>query len=383
MVAAVALVMLVGAAAAQADNISAIAGQQFSGVVDSAPSCTDPTSVMIDWGDTSPQSVGAINASGVSGTHTYATKGTFSITIHLVNPSDLNCSDDFSTASVLPPVMFSQCPPVGVNSGCQFLITVTNNGNLVQGDPNQGPYENSEDSLIGVVNNSSSPISHMPLSVPGSELFGFEGDGLCNNGSGPTPSGCAPPPGSAAGTTCGVTGTSSICSFPTPPGQPAGYTEPGAPTGNTQNGYEGPTTWFSNVSADTSRGQVNFSPALQPGQSTYFSLEEPPTSTTIGVGSSPTGGAVSPPKVGTSTASFSGAVNPEGLRPPRSSSTDLTCAISGPEHPGRTTTTRPRRGWLEAISTITCSPRRFRGSCQTRSTTCGWSPERRRHYARS
>ena len=66
MVAAVALVMLVGAAAAQADNISAIASQQFSGVVDSAPSCTDPTSVMIDWGDTSPQSVGAINASGVS-----------------------------------------------------------------------------------------------------------------------------------------------------------------------------------------------------------------------------------------------------------------------------------------------------------------------------
>ena len=109
-------------------------------------------------------------------------------------------------------------------------------------------------------------------------------------------------------------GTSVICSFPKPPGQPAGYTEPGAPTGNTQNGYEGPTTWYSNVSAtDTSKGVVNFSPALQPGQSTYFSLEEPPTSTTIGVGSSPTGGATSPPKVGTSTASFSGTVNPEGL----------------------------------------------------------------------
>ena len=60
-------------------------------------------------------------------------------------------------------------------------------------------------------------------------------------------------------------------------------------------------------------GTVNFSPALQPGQSTYFSLEEPPTSTTIGVGSSPTGLVASPPKVGTSTASFSGTVNPEGL----------------------------------------------------------------------
>ena len=33
--------------------------------------------------------------------------------------------------------------------------------------------------------------------------------------------------------------------------------------GGTQNGYEGPTTWFSNVSSDTSSGTVNFSPALQ------------------------------------------------------------------------------------------------------------------------
>ena len=86
--------------------------------------------------------------------------------------------------------------------------------------------------------------------------------------------------------------------------------------GGTQNGYEGPTTWFSNVKLDTSgqpsAGQVNFSPALLPGQSTYFSLEEPPTNT-IGVGSTPSGGSTSPPKVGTSTASFSGTVNPEGL----------------------------------------------------------------------
>ena len=199
---------------------------------------------------------------------------------------------------------------MGADFGCQFLITVSNSGNTVQSDPNQGPYENADDSLIGVVNNSSKPISHMPLSVPGSDLFNFEGDGICNPGVGPAAPGCVDPNGG----TCGAGGTSFICSFPKPPGQPAGYTEPGAPSGNTQNGYEGPTTWYSNVSlTDTSKGVVNFSPALQPGQSTYFSLEEPPTSTTIGVGSSPTPGGSSPPKVGTSTASFSGTVNPEGL----------------------------------------------------------------------
>ncbi len=46
--------------------------------------------------------------------------------------------------------MFTQCPPVDESSGCQFLITVTNSGETVVPDPNQGPYEGIGDSLIGV-----------------------------------------------------------------------------------------------------------------------------------------------------------------------------------------------------------------------------------------
>jgi hypothetical protein len=312
--AAIAFVMLFGAAAAQAD-FTAIAGGQFSGVVDSpgcspAPSSPSP---MIDWGDQTPATPGTYTpANGatpdsVSGSHTYAAKGTFTVTITVQQCAGGDQTTDFQTATVLPPVLFSQCPAVFENSGCQYLITVTNAGNTVQQDPNQGPYEGAEDALIGVVNSSSAPISHMPLSVPGSDLFGFDQDGICNPGTAPLPPGCVPVPGTAA---CGPQGGS--CSFPKPPGEPAGYVEPGNVPGGTQNGYEGPTTWFSNVSADESSGTVNFSPALQPGQSTYFSLEEPPTNT-IGVGSTPTGGSTSPPKVGTSTASFSGTVNPEGL----------------------------------------------------------------------
>jgi hypothetical protein len=311
---ATALLILFIAAVAQADTISATAGQQFSGVVDSAPSCTDPTApVMIDWGDNTAQSVGTFSATtGVSGTHTYAAAGTFSITIHLVNARDSNCVDDFSTANVLPVAMFTQCPPVDEDSGCQFLITVTDSGSSVAQDPNQPPYEGADDSLIGVVNNSSKPISHFPLSVPNSELFGFEQDGICNPGTGPFPPGCV---SAIPGTACGPQGGS--CAFPRPPGEPAGYVEPAATPSSTQNGYEGPTTWFSNVKTDASGnpfgGQVNFSPALQPGQSTYFSLEEPPTSMTIGVGSSPDGAVASPPKVTTTGAVFSGTINPEGL----------------------------------------------------------------------
>ena len=74
-----------------------------------------------------------------------------------------------------------------------------------------------------------------------------------------------------------------------------------------------PTTWFSNVSSDLSSGTVNFSPALLPGQSTYFSLEEPPAGAAIGAGSTPTGVSFARPPTVTSTgAAFSGLVNPNG-----------------------------------------------------------------------
>jgi hypothetical protein len=112
---------------------------------------------------------------------------------------------------------------------------------------------------------------------------------------GPLPAGCVPVPGSPGGTTCGA--QTLACSFPPPAGEPAKYTEAGAatalpwPNGDRQNGYEGPTSWFSNISADTSSGTVNFSPPIAPGGSTYFSLEAPsaaaimvgtPTTTTPG-----------------------------------------------------------------------------------------------------
>jgi hypothetical protein len=177
--------------------------------------------------------------------------------------------------------MYNQCPPAGVDTGCQFLITLTNQGNSVANDPSQGPYESSEDAMVGVLNNTSQAIASLPLSSS-SNIFGFEADGICDNGTATFPQGCQPVPGSPAGTTC-ASPQGLQCSFPPPPGEPANYVEPGGagalawPNGDKQNGYEGPTTWFSNVQNGGTAGTVNFSPALQPGQSTYFSLEEPPT----------------------------------------------------------------------------------------------------------
>ena len=65
--------------------------------------------------------------------------------------------------------------------------------------------------------------------------------------------------------------------------EPFTHVEPGAISPNKQNGYEGPTSWFSNIS-NLASGHVNFSPPVEPGQSTYFSLEEPPTANALIVG---------------------------------------------------------------------------------------------------
>jgi hypothetical protein len=183
---------------------------------------------------------------------------------------------------------FVQCPPVYADTSCQFLVTITDTGQSVAQDTTQAPYEKSDDSLLGVQNNSSKSVSALPLAAPGTSLFGFESDGICNPGGTPLPSGCVPVPGSPAGTTCGVQTVG--CSFPPPPGEPANNTEAGAstalpwPNGDRQNGYEGPTSWFSGISTDTSSGTVNFSPAIPPGGSAYFSLEAPPSAASIMVG---------------------------------------------------------------------------------------------------
>lgn len=308
---------LIAAPAAWANNgtITAQATVQFAGPVDSPTSCNAPTAATIDWGDSTATSTGTITRSGssysVSGTHTYATQGTYDGTVTLSGGSCGSVgspTEDSFTANVSQaPPMFTQCPAVDENNGCQFLITIGNGSETVAQDPNEGPYEGSDDSLIGVQNNSSSTIDELPLSVPGSDLFGFDGDGICDVAA-PVPSGCVAIAGSPAGSTCGNGAT---CVFPPAPGQPAADAD--AYPGSTQNGYEGPSSYFTNISADTSSGVVDFSPGIPPGGSTFFSLEEPPVNTSIGVGgTAPFSPGLAPPTVTATGATFSAFVNPNG-----------------------------------------------------------------------
>jgi len=129
--------------------------------------------------------------------------------------------------------LFTQCPPTGADTGCAILIVFNADGSTsVKTDPSQPPYDNSEDTLIGVQNNSTSPRASVDLTGTAAP-FGFDGDGICAGLTPPTPAGC-----------------------------------PFGPTG-----YEGPNTSFSNISADFNSGRVNFTGGLKGGASTYFSLE--------------------------------------------------------------------------------------------------------------
>ena len=68
------------------------------------------------------------------------------------------------------------CPPVGLSSSCSVLITINPDGSLkVKIDPAVPPFDGVEDILVGVYNNSGATV--FGVSLTGSDIFGFDGDG--------------------------------------------------------------------------------------------------------------------------------------------------------------------------------------------------------------
>ncbi len=125
-----------------------------------------------------------------------------------------------------------KCPAIGQSPSCSVLITINPTGSLTfQIDPSVPPFDGIEDVLVGVVNNSGATV--FGISLTGSDIFGFDGDG--------------------AGTFIGSSG----------------------PTG-----YEGPGTSFSKIDANS--GTVNFDNGLSsdPANNSnfiWFSLEGSPS----------------------------------------------------------------------------------------------------------
>ena len=139
--------------------------------------------------------------------------------------------------------------PDAAGTGCNVLITINADRSTTVTIRDSTAYENSDDMLLGVQNNSSSTVPSLTLT--GSGIFGFESDGMC------------------------------IYTF-----VGSGYCSAnGASIGTDPYDYAGPTSTFTNISS-ANTGTVNFSPAIAPGGSTYFSLEGAPSSSlTIAVAS--------------------------------------------------------------------------------------------------
>jgi hypothetical protein len=124
------------------------------------------------------------------------------------------------------PANAGTCPALGADTDCGFLITINADGSITAGSTGQGPYDSSEDTLVGVVNNSPNTLNSLTLS--GSDIFAFDYDGQ--------------------------------------------YAYSGVSYGPT--GYEGPNTSFNIV--DNDNGTVNFTNGGLAGNggTAWFTLEE-------------------------------------------------------------------------------------------------------------
>jgi hypothetical protein len=149
-----------------------------------------------------------------------------------------------------------------------LLIVINPDGSVdILVDPDQAEtYDGSEDTLIGVQNNSNQIVQSIDLSSTTLDLFGFDEDGICDPENFPEEG--TGDPGCAQG------------GFVDDAGNPAYGTT----------GYEGPHVVFSNINEDETAGTVSFTGAanagggcagvdtsitgLAPGASAYFGLEE-------------------------------------------------------------------------------------------------------------
>ena len=131
---------------------------------------------------------------------------------------------------------FTQCPAIGLDTSCEYLIDVASTGVVVTQDPAQGPYDGEDDVTVAVQNDTTTPLEELHIGAAGSKghLFEFDGDGMCWSHISPKPAECP----------------FSVVS------------------------YDGPDAALTPESPEA--GRVSFSAPLQPGQYTYFSLETAP-----------------------------------------------------------------------------------------------------------
>ena len=163
-------------------------------------------------------------------------------------------------ANPSPP--FTQCPAIGKSPSCGILIILNADSTAtVLNDPNVGPYDGREDTLVGVVNQTGITIPRITL-TSSLNIFALDTDGICTSSITPHPSGC--------------------------------------PFGPTK--YEGPGTGYAIL--NSKKGDVIFAGAgLANNASTYFGLESRLTGVTVTVPQLPPPPQNKPPVCTNATAS--------------------------------------------------------------------------------
>lgn len=140
----------------------------------------------------------------------------------------------FAAAPEAHAVPAGLCPAAGSATDCGVVITINPGGGLLIQATGQPPFDNSEDTSIGVLNLSGAAVSsiHVTGAATGTPVFGFDGDGIC---------------------------TFIVCTA----------------NPNDTTGYGGNDAFFTNIAADLRSGDVNFATAIADGGSDFFSLEGP------------------------------------------------------------------------------------------------------------
>ncbi len=152
---------------------------------------------------------------------------------------------------------FFQCPAIGMDTTCQYLIDVIDTNPAVAPhilkDASQPFFDGEDDVTVAIQNDSAGPIGSIHIGVAGSgdNVFGFDNDGLCVPKAGPTVEGC-----------------------------------PFGPPGNNEDPFDyfGPNTVLTPDPGTSDSGTVDFTTPLQPGQYTFVSLEAPPPGVSIVAG---------------------------------------------------------------------------------------------------
>lgn len=160
------------------------------------------------------------------------------------------------------------CPSIGSGSGCAYVLTVNPSGSVsISAGANTASFDGGsrgegDDVVVGVVNNSNAVVSSVAL-TGSSNVFGFDGDGICTY-------------------TFTSPVSSSYCQTNGPNGGPSYTTTRGRTTGTNPYDYEGPDNTFTNVTASgrTYSGTIKFTTALLPQGTTFLSLETAPTKST-------------------------------------------------------------------------------------------------------